>query len=109
MISSAINKPEDYPESPFGSAARVTWAEAGEAPLCLLARDMQSRPIVDSVVRRIGIEPVPLLETDWLSALLAHVRLGHWPASCPIRRWNRWNWRTVCAPFRSSSRMFLTL
>ena len=46
-------------DGPLGDADRVTWSQAGEAPLCLLARDMQSRRIVDSILRRIGIEPTP--------------------------------------------------
>ena len=51
-------------DGPFGDADRVTWSQAGEAPLCLLARDMQSRRIVDSILRRIGIEPTPVMETE---------------------------------------------
>ena len=34
---------------PLGDVDRVTWSQAAEAPLCLLARDMQSRRIVDSI------------------------------------------------------------
>ena len=71
------------PNGPFGEADRVTWSQAGEAPLCLLARDMQSRRIVDSILRRIGIEPTPLMETDSLSALMAHVRVGRWASIIP--------------------------
>ena len=52
-------------------------------PFCLLARDMQSRRIVDSILRRIGIEPTPLMETDSLSALMAHVRVGRWASIIP--------------------------
>ena len=61
-------------DGPLGDADRVTWSQAGEAPLCLLARDMQSRRIVDSILRRIGIEPTPLMETDSLSALMPRPR-----------------------------------
>src|SRR5262245_3691355 len=71
------------PDGPFGDADRVTWSSAGEAPLCLLARDMQSRRIVDSILRRIGIEPAPHVETDSLSALTAHVRVGRWASIIP--------------------------
>ena len=70
-------------EGPLGGADRVTWSQAAEAPLCLLARDMQSRRIVDSILRRIGVEPTPFLETDSLSALMAHVRAGHWASIVP--------------------------
>ncbi len=68
---------------PLGDADRVTWSQAGEAPLCLLARDMQSRRIVDSVLRRIGVELTPLMETNSLSALIAHVHAGHWASIVP--------------------------
>ena len=71
------------PEGPFGEAERVTWSQAGEIPLCLLARDMQSRRIIDSILRRIGIEPTPVMETDSLSALMAHVRVGRWASIVP--------------------------
>jgi DNA-binding transcriptional LysR family regulator len=68
---------------PRGDADRVTWAQAAETPLCLLSRDMQSRRIVDSILRRIGIEATPVLETDSLSALMAHVRVGQWASIVP--------------------------
>jgi DNA-binding transcriptional LysR family regulator len=68
---------------PLGDADRVTWSQAGEAPLCLLARDMQSRRIVDSILRRIGVELTPLMETDSLSALIAHVHAGRWASIVP--------------------------
>jgi len=71
------------PGGPFGDADRVTWSQAGEAPLCLLARDMQSRRIVDSILRRIGVEAIPVMETDSVSALMAHVRIGRWASIVP--------------------------
>jgi DNA-binding transcriptional LysR family regulator len=70
-------------EGPLGDSDRVTWLQAAEAPLCLLGRDLQSRRIVDSILRRIGIEPKPLLETDSMSALMAHVRVGKWASIVP--------------------------
>lgn len=71
------------PEGPFGEADRITWSQASEAPLCLLARNMQSRRIVDSILRRIGVEPAPQMETDSLSALMAHVHVGRWAGIIP--------------------------
>jgi len=68
---------------PLGDADRVTWAQAAETPLCLLGRDLQSRRVVDSILRRIGIEATPVLETDSLSALMAHVRVGQWASIVP--------------------------
>ena len=71
-------------DGPFGDADRVTWSQAGEAPLCLLARDMQSRRIVDSILRRIGIEPTPAHGNGLVSArLIAHVRIGRWASIIP--------------------------
>ena len=68
---------------PLGHADRITWPQAAETPLCLLGRDLQSRRIVDSILRRIGIEASPVLETDSLSALMAHVRVGQWASIVP--------------------------
>jgi DNA-binding transcriptional LysR family regulator len=64
------------PEGPLGYADRVTWTQAGELPLCLLERDMQNRRTIDSILRRAGVEPTPMMETDSMVALIAHVRLG---------------------------------
>jgi DNA-binding transcriptional LysR family regulator len=64
------------PDGPLGYADRVTWAQAGDVPLCLLERDLQNRRIIDSILRRIGTEPKPMMETDSMIALIAHVRLG---------------------------------
>ena len=44
---------------------------------------MQSRRIVDNILRRIGIEPSPVMQTDLLSALMAHVRVGRWASIVP--------------------------
>jgi DNA-binding transcriptional LysR family regulator len=70
-------------DGPFGHADHVTWTQASDAPLCLLARDMQSRRIVDTVLRGIGIESKPLMETDSVNALIAHVRVGGWASIIP--------------------------
>lgn len=71
------------PHGPLGEHDRVTWSQAAGAPLCLLARDMQSRRIVDSILRRIGVEVTPVMETDSFTALMAHVRVGHWASIVP--------------------------
>ena len=70
-------------DGPFGDADRITWSQARNLPLCLLSRDTQSRRIVDSVLRRVGIEPMPVLETDTVSALVAHVRASRWASIVP--------------------------
>jgi len=71
------------PNGPLGFADRVTWAQAGETPLCLLDRDSQNRRIIDSVLRRVGAEPTPMMETDSIAALIAYVRLGRWTSIMP--------------------------
>jgi DNA-binding transcriptional LysR family regulator len=64
------------PDGPLGYADRVTWEQASTVPLCLFARDMQNRRIIDSVLRQVGAEPTPMMESDSVSALVAYVRLG---------------------------------
>jgi len=63
-------------EGPLGYADRVTWEEASSVPLCLFARDLQNRRIIDSVLRQVGCEPTPMMETDSIAALVAYVWLG---------------------------------
>lgn len=70
-------------DGPLGYADRVTWKEVSEVPLCLLDRELQNRRIVDSVLRRVGVEPTPMMETDSVAALIAHVRLGRWASILP--------------------------
>jgi len=64
------------PEGPLGYADQVSWREASDIPLCLFARDLQNRRIIDSVLRQIGAEPTPMMESDSVAALVAYVRLG---------------------------------
>ena len=71
------------PAGPLGYADRVTWAQAGEVPLCLLERDLQNRRIIDGVLRRVGAEPTPMMETNSVAALIAYVRVGHWASIVP--------------------------
>jgi DNA-binding transcriptional LysR family regulator len=61
----------------------VTWAQAGEAPLCLLGRDLQNRRIIDGILRGIGVEPAPMMESDSMAAVIAYVRLGRWASIVP--------------------------
>ena len=43
-----------------GDRDRVTWAEVGKVPLCLLTTDMQNRRIIDRILRAAGVEPASL-------------------------------------------------
>jgi DNA-binding transcriptional LysR family regulator len=71
------------PEGPLGYADRVTWQEAGNVPLCLFERDLQNRRIIDSILRSIGTEPKPMMETDSMLALISYVRLGNTASIVP--------------------------
>ena len=64
------------PDGPLGYADRATWRQAGDLPLCLFERDLQNRRIIDSVLRSVGAEPRPIMETDSLLALTSYVRHG---------------------------------
>lgn len=65
-------------DGPCGSGNRVTWAQLAAMPLCLLVRDLPQRRIIDGVLRKLGIEVTPMIETDSIVSLTSHVRTGHW-------------------------------
>jgi DNA-binding transcriptional LysR family regulator len=66
------------PSGPLGDREKVTWADVGTAPLCLLTPDMQNRRIVDSMLRGAGVKPAPALESNSVILLITHVRTGSW-------------------------------
>jgi DNA-binding transcriptional LysR family regulator len=63
-------------DGPHAAAERVRWSDAAAERLCLLSPDMQHRRIVDGVFRAVGAEPRPVVETNSISTLYAHVREG---------------------------------
>src|SRR5215471_9256554 len=69
----------------LGNRERVTWAEVGQVPLCLLTPDMQNRRIIDGLLRSAGREPSPTLESNSMIALFAHVRTGKWASIMPAK------------------------
>ena len=71
------------PNGPLGYASSVRWDEAGDVPLCLFARDLQNRRIIDNILRQVHREPVPMMETDSVAALVAYVRLGNTASIVP--------------------------
>jgi DNA-binding transcriptional LysR family regulator len=73
------------PESPLAKREKVTWAEAGELPLCLLTRDMQNRRLIDRHLAEAGIQQTPTLESNSMLVLYAHVRSGEWASILPSR------------------------
>lgn len=63
-------------EGPLGYLGQATWEQVANAPLCLFERDLQNRRIIDNVLRSLGAEPRPVMETDSVMALTSYVRLG---------------------------------
>ncbi|MDR3537537.1 MAG: LysR family transcriptional regulator [Acetobacteraceae bacterium] len=70
-------------QSPLGRRERVTWAEVGQIPLCLLTPDMQNRRILDRRLRAAGVEPAPTLQSNSMVVLFSHVRTGRWASVMP--------------------------
>jgi DNA-binding transcriptional LysR family regulator len=65
-------------DGPFSGRTAVRWADATDAPLCLLTEDMQNRRIVNTIFAEAGVQPRPTIETNSISTLYAHVRDGRW-------------------------------
>ena len=57
----------------FAGRDSINWAEAASAPLCLLTPAMQNRRILDGLFTEAGVEAKPIVETDTVSAIYAHV------------------------------------
>jgi DNA-binding transcriptional LysR family regulator len=70
-------------DSPLGERDKVTWAEVGRIPLCLLTPDMQNRRIIDSLLHAAGSRPEPTLESNSMIVLFSHVRTGRWASVMP--------------------------
>jgi DNA-binding transcriptional LysR family regulator len=73
------------PESPYAKRDQITWAEAGQLPLCLLTRDMQNRRLIDRHLADAGVVQTPTLESNSMLVLYAHVRTGEWASILPAR------------------------
>ena len=70
-------------DSPLGHRDRVTWAEVAEVPLCLLTPDMQNRRIIDKCLQLSEGKRSPMLESNSMIVLFAHVRTGSWSSVMP--------------------------
>jgi DNA-binding transcriptional LysR family regulator len=68
---------------PFDGRKAVTWAEAGQVPLCLLTPNMQNRRIIDQQIRAAGGEPAATLESNSMIVLMSHVRTLRWASIMP--------------------------
>jgi DNA-binding transcriptional LysR family regulator len=85
-------------DNPLGNRDRVSWADVGRIPLCLLTPDMQNRRIVDRLIRDAGGEPEPALESNSIIVLFAHVKTGRWATILPEKLADSLR---VTAPLRS--------
>jgi DNA-binding transcriptional LysR family regulator len=68
---------------PFATRTRVGWGELAGVPLALLTPDMQNRRIIDRAFQEAGAAPVASVESDSMSALLAHLGTGQWAGILP--------------------------
>ena len=69
----------------LGDRDKVTWAEVGQIPLCLLTPDMQNRRIIDGLLKASGVDPSPTLQSNSMILLFSHVRTGQWASIMPQR------------------------
>ncbi|WP_030743701.1 LysR family transcriptional regulator [Streptomyces sp. NRRL F-5135] len=60
----------------FTGARTVSWARAAELPLCLLAPSMRNRRVMDECFAADGVEAKPVLESDTVAGLYAHLGGG---------------------------------
>jgi DNA-binding transcriptional LysR family regulator len=72
-------------DAPLGNRDSVTWAELANVPLCLLTPDMQNRRIIDRLLKTSGADSRPMLESDSMILLFAHVRTGRWASVMPAK------------------------
>jgi len=72
-------------DAPLGNRDEVTWAELADVPLCLLTPDMQNRRIIDRLLKTAGADSRPMLESDSMILLFAHVRTGRWASVMPAK------------------------
>lgn len=62
----------------FAGRETVGWAEVAELPLCALTTDMQNRRILEATMAAAGARLMPVVETDTVAALYAHVATRRW-------------------------------
>ena len=63
---------------PLGERRTVRWAEAAQLPLCALTPAMQHRTILAKAMAMDGARLEPMVETDTMDALHAHLRTTRW-------------------------------
>jgi DNA-binding transcriptional LysR family regulator len=65
------------------AAGSITWSEAAQLPLALLAPEVGFRRFVDNAFAKVGATVVPQIETDSVASLYAHVATGPWASVVP--------------------------
>jgi DNA-binding transcriptional LysR family regulator len=75
-------------DGPLAGRASVGWAELAGLRLALLTPDMQNRRIIDRAFAEAGVVPTVAVESDSMTALLAHLRGGRWASILPAH-WHR--------------------
>ncbi|KZL04606.1 Hydrogen peroxide-inducible genes activator [Pseudovibrio axinellae] len=68
---------------PLSGAKQVSLQDVSEVPLCLLTTDMQCRRIVDRIFDELDVIAKPVLQSDSIMCLLAHVGTGRWGTVIP--------------------------
>jgi DNA-binding transcriptional LysR family regulator len=63
-------------DSPLAAQPVVEWAAVAELPLCALTTAMRNRRILDAAMASAGAKLAPVVETDNVGALYAHVATG---------------------------------
>ena len=63
--------------------AEITWAEAAQHALCALTPDMQNRRIIDAAFAEAGRAPTPMIESNSVIALCAHLESGGFACVLP--------------------------
>lgn len=70
-------------DSVLARRAEITWAEAADLPLCAMTPDMQNRRILDAAFATAERTPRPMVESNSMLALCAHVAHGGYATILP--------------------------
>jgi len=65
-------------DAPLAARRTVGWDEVATEPLCLLMPQMRNRRILDTLFAAAGAAVAPIIETDTVAGLYAHVATHRW-------------------------------
>jgi len=68
---------------PLAGRARIGWGDLAGLKLCLLTPDMQNRRIINTALRKAGVEPAARMESNSTVVLVSHVVSGDWATVLP--------------------------